>query len=78
MYCFFSYKVHSTGSFESARYYLTQAKTTLPARPKRDETIADLEEAIGKAEVKFAKKLEKEQKQKLIKKEEAKQRSDLQ
>jgi outer membrane protein assembly factor BamD len=58
--------------FESARYYLTQAKTTLPGTvPKRDETIADLEEAIGKAEVKFAKKLEKEQKQKLIKKEEA-------
>ena len=58
--------------FDPARNYLKIAKETIPASfEDRDETITDLEKDIAKAEEKFAKKLEKEKQQKLIKKEEA-------
>ncbi len=57
--------------FESARSYLDFAREIGASDPKYQENIEDLEKDIQKAEVKFEKKLKKEQKQKLLYKEEA-------
>lgn len=57
--------------FESARSYLDVAREIGNADPKFQKEIESLEKDIRKAEVKFEKKLKKEQKQKMLHKEES-------
>lgn len=57
--------------FESARSYLSFAREIGASDKEYQEDINDLEKDIQKAEVKFEKKLKKEQKQKLLYKEES-------
>ncbi len=63
--------------FESARYYLENYRMTVPdSIQKRLESPESQERYIAKLEKNFQKRLEKEQKQKLIEKKEAKEEAE--
>lgn len=65
--------------FETARYYLENYRLTVPdSIQKRIETVEDQEAYIAKLEKKFLKRIEKEKKQKLIEKQEAKEEAEAQ